>query len=236
MKKNKKLIVIASLAVLIAVVSFLAYQNLSAGDHADNNDIQSEGGNMNKDEGWKEIEGAKYYFDQEGNRLTGEQVIEGKVYYFDESGKWDEADPLDAVVISVQRLDQQEVATSLTGGKTWIGDKIPEFYISMNSVTYPKDIEKLTVTYYNNSDFTLSTGSAFRLLMWNGNEWGPSPADVLVHPDEGYTIEPNGTLTLDCPFRNIELEAGRYLLVKEAWLQHEPSIKYNLSVEVYLID
>lgn len=40
--------------------------------------------------GWKEIDGAKYYFNDKGYIVTGWQEIEGKDYFFAESGKYDE--------------------------------------------------------------------------------------------------------------------------------------------------
>ena len=39
--------------------------------------------------GWQEIDGNQYYFDENGYVKTGWQVIDGKDCYFDESGKYD---------------------------------------------------------------------------------------------------------------------------------------------------
>lgn len=39
--------------------------------------------------GWKEIDGAQYYFDENGYVTTGWLELDGKDYYFDEEGKYD---------------------------------------------------------------------------------------------------------------------------------------------------
>lgn len=39
--------------------------------------------------GWKEIDGAKYYFNENGYVATGWLELDGKDYYFDEEGKYD---------------------------------------------------------------------------------------------------------------------------------------------------
>ena len=39
--------------------------------------------------GWKEIDGAKYYFDENGYVKTGWLELDGKDYYFDEEGRYD---------------------------------------------------------------------------------------------------------------------------------------------------
>ncbi len=39
--------------------------------------------------GWKEIEGSKYYFDENGYVKTGWMELDGKDYYFDEEGRYD---------------------------------------------------------------------------------------------------------------------------------------------------
>lgn len=36
--------------------------------------------------GWQTIEGKKYYFDKNGNMVTGTQIIQGITYYFDKNG------------------------------------------------------------------------------------------------------------------------------------------------------
>ena len=37
--------------------------------------------------GWQTLSGSKYYFDKNGNKVTGTQVIQGITYYFDKDGK-----------------------------------------------------------------------------------------------------------------------------------------------------
>lgn len=39
--------------------------------------------------GWKEIDGVKYYFDENGYVVTGWLELDGEDYYFDEEGKYD---------------------------------------------------------------------------------------------------------------------------------------------------
>ena len=40
--------------------------------------------------GWKEIDGSKYYFDENGYMKTGWLELDGEDYFFDDSGKYDE--------------------------------------------------------------------------------------------------------------------------------------------------
>ena len=38
--------------------------------------------------GWADIDGKRYFLQQDGTMLTGWQTIDGLLYYFDASGRW----------------------------------------------------------------------------------------------------------------------------------------------------
>ena len=55
--------------------------------------------------GWKEIDGAKYYFDENGYVKTGWLELDGKDYYFDEEGRYDSSKvrPMVALTYEIYR-------------------------------------------------------------------------------------------------------------------------------------
>ncbi|MDR2044960.1 MAG: hypothetical protein LBQ15_11515 [Clostridium sp.] len=191
---------------------------------------------MNRTDGhWLEENGSKYYVDPSGRRVTGEQLIDNLVYCFDSNGVWNGNAPVLPTIISVQQSDEETAHISLTGGTTWIGDEAPVSYMTMDTVRYPKNIGEVAVTLYNHHDTPLTAGLGFRLLVWNGSAWIPSPADGLHYTEEGYPVQPDGALTMTCSFRNISLEAGRYLLIKEVQKPGDSSVRLSFSVEFELI-
>ena len=183
---------------------------------------------------WIEEDGKKYYLDERGKKVTGEQLIDNQVYYFNSDGAWDEADPIPAGIVSVQSSGETTTHLSVTGGATWTGGEVPEYYMVPNAYVFPYDVNEIAVTIRNNSITELTTGVGFRLLVWDGTDWIPSAADGLHHTDEGYYVFPGKTLEMVCGFRDIPLEAGRYKLIKEAQLSDSKASKIVFSVEFEL--
>lgn len=65
-------------------------QSVKAGLYEDKNETkyQESDGSFCKND-WREVDGAKYYFDKNGYMTTGWLELDGKEYFFDENGKYD---------------------------------------------------------------------------------------------------------------------------------------------------
>lgn len=226
--KGKTIVTFAIGLVVGCISTYCIMHGFSSGN---NQSAEEEMLLENVNGNWIEENGAKYYLDSKGNKLTGEQLIDNLVYCFDDNGVWNGEKPTPVAIISVQQSGEQVAYISLTGGKTWLGDETPEFYMTIEQTSYPKDIGEITVTIHNNSDKRLLTGEGFRLLVWNGKEWIPSAADGLFHNDEGYYVQPGEMLEMICDFQNKPLEAGRYKLMKEVHRPDDKSINLNFAVE-----
>lgn len=209
--KRKLVVFISSLVALTVILYFIFYKNIPVSEPVNNPDDN------------QEVLSSSEKPDPTISAHIGNNIQDD----IENGNKSD-----DVIVISVSRPDIEYEAKSLTGGETWLGDEVPAFYMTMDTTTYPKDIGNLTVMIFNNGYKAIVTGSEYRLFMWNGSTWGPSPTDIIEHHQIAYTIEPNKTLSLDCSFYNIELESGLYLLEKKIWLEDDISSKYALSIEV----
>lgn len=235
--KKKGIIVVAFAIVVVGVITKLSNRFFIDSD-MDGNEKQVDKGGMlveNVDGSWITENGSKYYVDLAGNRLVGEQLIDNEVYYFDKHGVWNGETPLKPMITAVQLSSEQEAHISLTSGDTWIGNETPVYYMTLDASSYPANVGEITVTIHNNSDQVLITGIGFRLLIWNGYEWVSSPADGMLHNDEGYTVLPNDTLEMPCNFRDNVLEAGRYKLIKELQQPDDKSVNLIFSVEFELM-
>lgn len=165
---------------------------------------------------WFEENKNKYFLNMAGERVTGEQLIDNQVYCFDKNGVWNEEPPTPAAIISVQMSNEKTAYVSITGGKSWMSGESPKCYMDSGAYIFPKSIGEISITIHNNSDSKLLTGTGFRLLVWDENNWTAAAADGLHHTDEGYYVFPGDTLEMKCSFQEKPLDSGRYKLIKEA--------------------
>lgn len=96
-KKKKVLLCASAVTVAIALtvgllcgkrpeVSGNEKPNLSETHSHSDSEIQNDTGKEIDDHGWQMIEGNRYYFDAQGQKLTGTQIINGFTYYFNAEG------------------------------------------------------------------------------------------------------------------------------------------------------
>lgn len=87
--------------------------------------------------GWKEIEGSRYYFDENGYIITGWLELDGKDYFFDDSGRYDETKKRPMVALTFDDGPgeyTQELLDCLTANNA----KATFFMLGPNVETYPE--------------------------------------------------------------------------------------------------
>lgn len=196
---------------------------------------------------WVEEDGISYYVGLDGNRVTGDQVIDGMVYRFGGDGAWDGEEPLPVSVISAWHAEErvleevisdwheemQKEYVSLTGGRTWVNDAVPECYMTVESTTYPRDAKEVTVTFHNNGENMVITGLEYQLYHLEEGKWvwGPGP---WIFSQEGFGVPAKGTLEIANDLMGKDLEPGRYRLIKHVIDQYKNQMIF-FAVEFELL-
>lgn len=92
--------------------------------------------------GWKEIDGARYYFDGNGYIKTGWLELDGQDYYFDESGRYDETKKRPMVALTFDDGPgeyTQELIDCLTENNA----KATFFMLGPNAQNFPDVVKSL---------------------------------------------------------------------------------------------
>ncbi|MEY8278721.1 MULTISPECIES: polysaccharide deacetylase family protein [Blautia] len=92
--------------------------------------------------GWKEIEGSKYYFDENGYMKTGWLELDGEDYFFDDSGKYDETKKRPMVALTFDDgpgEHTEELLDCLTKNNA----KATFFMLGSNAAAFPDVVKDL---------------------------------------------------------------------------------------------
>lgn len=92
--------------------------------------------------GWKEIEGSRYYFDENGYMKTGWLELDGEDYFFDDSGKYDETKKRPMVALTFDDgpgEHTEELLDCLTKNNA----KATFFMLGSNAAAFPDVVKDL---------------------------------------------------------------------------------------------
>ena len=92
--------------------------------------------------GWKEIEGSRYYFDENGYMKTGWLELDGEDYFFDDSGKYDETKKRPMVALTFDDgpgEHTEELLDCLTKNNA----KATFFMLGSNAAAFPDVVKEL---------------------------------------------------------------------------------------------
>lgn len=92
--------------------------------------------------GWKEIEGSRYYFDENGYMKTGWLEMDGEDYFFDDSGKYDETKKRPMVALTFDDgpgEHTEELLDCLTKNNA----KATFFMLGSNAAAFPDVVKDL---------------------------------------------------------------------------------------------
>ena len=92
--------------------------------------------------GWKEIEGSKYYFDENGYMKTGWLELDGEDYFFDDSGKYDETKKRPMVALTFDD-GPGEHTEELLDCMTKNNAKATFFMLGSNAAAFPDVVKDL---------------------------------------------------------------------------------------------
>ena len=93
-------------------------------------------------EGWKEIDGSKYYFDENGYMKTGWLELDGEDYFFDDSGKYDETKKRPMVALTFDD-GPGEYTEELLDCLTKNNAKATFFMLGSNAAAFPDVVKDL---------------------------------------------------------------------------------------------
>lgn len=92
--------------------------------------------------GWKEIDGSKYYFDENGYMKTGWLELDGEDYFFDDSGKYDETKKRPMVALTFDD-GPGEYTEALLDCLTKNNAKATFFMLGPQAQAYPEIVKDL---------------------------------------------------------------------------------------------